>query len=116
MQQWDEEQKRERDKKLAKWNAAVNSDEEAGSGSGSDSDDDLPFACYICRRPWEDCQDPVVTRCKHYFCEQCALKHNAKTGKCQVCEQPTNGIFNIAHDIAAKAREKKQKKRHRGTS
>ena len=28
-----------------------------------------------------DLQDPVVTRCKHYFCEQCALKHNAKEGR-----------------------------------
>ena len=36
--------------------------------------DDLPFACFICRKNWEDCKAPVVTRCKHYFCETCALK------------------------------------------
>ncbi|KAK9821001.1 hypothetical protein WJX74_000078 [Apatococcus lobatus] len=105
--QWDEEQKVEREKKLAKWQAEVDSEQEAGSGS--DSDDDLPFACYICRRPWEECQDPVVTRCKHYFCEQCALKQNAKMGKCFVCEQTTNGIFNVAHDIAAKSKARKLK-------
>lgn len=107
VQQWDEEQKVEREKKLAKWQAEVDSEQEVGSGS--DSDDELPFACYICRRPWEECQDPVVTRCKHYFCEQCALKQNAKTGKCFVCEQPTNGIFNVAHDIAAKSKARKRK-------
>lgn len=36
----------------------------------SDSDDDedeLPFACYICR---ESFTNPVVTKCKHYFCEK----------------------------------------------
>ncbi len=37
-------------------------------------DDDLPFACLICRKPWGEAKDPVVTRCKHYFCESCALK------------------------------------------
>ncbi|VAI07659.1 unnamed protein product [Triticum turgidum subsp. durum] len=40
-----------------------------------DSDDEnaLPFACFICREPFVD---PVVTKCKHYFCEHCALKHH----------------------------------------
>ncbi|KAK9090811.1 hypothetical protein Sjap_023988 [Stephania japonica] len=43
---------------------------------GDDDDDDneddpLPFACFICRQPF---LDPVVTKCKHYFCEHCALK------------------------------------------
>jgi RING finger protein 113A len=32
----------------------------------SDSDDDLPFACLICRN---DFKDPIMTKCKHYFCE-----------------------------------------------
>lgn len=27
----------------------------------------------------------MVTRCKHYFCEQCALKHNAKDKNCFTC-------------------------------
>lgn len=42
-----------------------------GGGDTDDEDDSLPFACFICRRPFED---PVVTKCKHYFCEHCALK------------------------------------------
>jgi len=28
---------------------------------------DLPFACYICRNGFTN---PVVTKCKHYFCEK----------------------------------------------
>ena len=36
----------------------------------AEEDDELPFACFICRRVWADAQDPVVTKCKHYFCEQ----------------------------------------------
>lgn len=76
----------------------------------AEEDDELPFACLICRRPWAEAQDPVVTRCKHYFCEQCALQHNAKTPKCFACEQPTGGIFNVAHEIVRreKARQRKE--------
>lgn len=75
-----------------------------------DEDDELPFACFICRRVWAEAQDPVVTKCRHYFCEQCALQHNAKSSKCFVCEQPTGGIFNVAHDILRreKARQRKE--------
>jgi RING finger protein 113A len=51
----------------------------------------------------------VVTRCKHYFCEQCALQHNAKTSKCFVCEQPTGGIFNVAHDIVRREKARQRK-------
>ncbi len=42
--------------------------------AGEDEDDPLPFACFICRKPWEEAKNPVVTKCKHYFCESCALK------------------------------------------
>lgn len=35
-------------------------------------------------------------RCKHYFCENCALKHFRRTSKCYVCDQNTNGVFNVA--------------------
>jgi RING finger protein 113A len=51
----------------------------------------------------------VVTRCKHYFCEQCALKQNAQGGKCFVCNQPTSGIFNVAHDIVRRTKERQRK-------
>jgi RING finger protein 113A len=62
--EWQESEKK-RKNNLAR-GLAEEDEEEA------DSDEDaLPFACYICRQPFED---PVVTRCKHYFCEHCALK------------------------------------------
>lgn len=42
----------------------INSDEET-----------LPFKCFICRNSFTD---PVVTKCKHYFCEKCALDQYKK--------------------------------------
>ncbi|KAH7658178.1 Zinc finger RING/FYVE/PHD-type protein [Dioscorea alata] len=64
----------------------------------------MPFACYICRQPF---QDRLVTKCKHYFCEHCALKHHSKNKKCFVCNKPTLGIFNTAHEIKKKIAEQK---------
>lgn len=90
---WEEEQKARKERERQGWVDADDSDVD------EDNDDDMPFACFICREPWADCSDPVVTTCGHYFCEQCALKHNAKTGKCFVCNEPTRGIFNVAHAI-----------------
>ncbi|DBA91237.1 hypothetical protein WJX79_004262 [Trebouxia sp. C0005] len=96
--EWDERQAAK--KQIANFDPYAEAPEE-------EEEDDLPFACYICRRPWEEVQEPVVTQCKHYFCEQCALKHNAKSGKCFVCEKPTRGIFNVANDILKKVQQKK---------
>ncbi|XP_063928093.1 E3 ubiquitin-protein ligase RNF113A-like isoform X2 [Zophobas morio] len=60
---------------------------------------ELPFACFICRKPFID---PVVTRCSHYFCAKCALEHYQKSRKCYVCHAATSGIFNTAKNIAKK--------------
>ncbi|KAI8021166.1 Zinc finger CCCH domain-containing protein 1 [Camellia lanceoleosa] len=68
MEEWDEAQK------ARKRNLAMGGDDmDEGTADHSDEDDEdaLPFACFICRQPFVD---PVVTRCKHYFCEHCALK------------------------------------------
>lgn len=92
--EWDEAEK-ERKRKLAL--GMLNEDDEDAEKSDEDDDDDaLPFACFICREPFVD---PVMTKCKHYFCEHCALKHHAKNKKCYVCNQPTLGIFNTAFEI-----------------
>ncbi|PKA63598.1 Zinc finger CCCH domain-containing protein 1 [Apostasia shenzhenica] len=100
--EWEEKEK-ERKRELALGGAGDD------GGEGSDDDDDggdLPFACFICRRPFED---PVVTKCKHYFCEHCALKHHSKNKKCFVCNTPTLGIFNTAHEIRKRiAQERKE--------
>lgn len=99
---WEEEQKARKERERQGWVDANDSD----ANQESDRDDEMPFACFICREPWASCTDPVVTTCGHYFCEQCALKHNAKTGKCFACNEPTRGIFNVAHDIIKREKAK----------
>ena len=73
----------------------------------SDDDDDLPFKCYLCRKSFKD---PIVTKCKHYFCESCALNHHRKSKRCFVCGESTGGIFNPAKDLMAKLENKKDEK------
>ncbi len=72
-----------------------------------EKDDGLPWACFICRQPFKD---PVVTNCKHYFCEKCALDHynGGKQQKCFVCNEPTNGVFNTAREIINKMKKKEK--------
>lgn len=69
----------------------------------SDDEADLPFACFICR---EEFTKPVVTKCKHYFCESCALSHYKRSKKCFACQAPTGGVFNPAKELVAKIKEK----------
>uniref|UniRef100_A0A5B7AEL7 Putative Zinc finger CCCH domain-containing protein 1 n=1 Tax=Davidia involucrata TaxID=16924 RepID=A0A5B7AEL7_DAVIN len=99
---WQMEKEWEEAEKARKRNLALGGDDiDEGIADQSDEDDDdsLPFACFICRQPFVD---PVVTKCKHYFCEHCALKHHSKNKKCFVCNKPTLGIFNTAHEIRKK--------------
>ncbi|XP_047541778.1 E3 ubiquitin-protein ligase RNF113A [Vanessa atalanta] len=64
-----------------------------------DSDDELPFKCFICRGSFKD---PIVTRCKHYFCEKCALQNYKKSTRCFICNAQTSGVFNPAKELEAK--------------
>ncbi|XP_014245619.1 RING finger protein 113A [Cimex lectularius] len=65
-----------------------------------DSDDDqLPFKCFICR---ESFVNPIVTKCRHYFCEKCALDQYKKSTRCFICNTQTNGVFNPAKEIIEK--------------
>lgn len=118
--EWEEKQKAARERMeagLLHGEADDDNDEgegkmkKKGENGGVEGDDDqqLPFACFICRKSWIECQDPVVTKCNHHFCEQCALQHNAKTTKCAACQQPTGGIFNVARDIIKKYKPKRQR-------
>ncbi|RVX10071.1 Zinc finger CCCH domain-containing protein 1 [Vitis vinifera] len=71
---WQMEKEWEEAEKARKRNLAMGGDDaDEGGGGQSDEDDDdaLPFACFICRQPFVD---PVVTKCKHFFCEHCALR------------------------------------------
>lgn len=65
----------------------------------SSDEEDLPFKCYLCR---ESFNKPVVTKCKHYFCEKCALEHYRKSQRCAACGVQTHGVFNPAKDVIAK--------------
>jgi RING finger protein 113A len=67
---------------------------------GKDSDvDGLPFACFICRKPF---RVPIVTLCDHYFCEACAVKRMATDSTCAVCNKPLRGVLNTATKMVAK--------------
>lgn len=140
---WQLEKEWEEAEKVRKRNLALGEGGDADDGGADQSDEDedddsLPFACFICRQPFVD---PVVTKCKHYFCEHCALKvgpllglvnllallpsififlfrlfpslilcysnwqHHTKNKKCFVCNTPTLGIFNTAHEIRKKMAE-----------
>ncbi|KAL5208873.1 hypothetical protein ABZP36_033308 [Zizania latifolia] len=101
---WEEAEKA-RKRRIA-MGAGDGSDGEAGEEEDDDDDEEaLPFACYICRQPFVD---PVITKCKHYFCEHCALKHHSKNKKCFVCNKPTLGIFNAAQEIRKKMAQDKK--------
>lgn len=96
---WEEKMKKERE--LTGRGGAEEEEEEK-----EETEEELPFACLMCRTQWKDfgpsLGDPVVTRCQHHFCEHCALKQNAISKKCFVCDQPTLGMFNTAHEILKK--------------
>ncbi|WZZ19788.1 zinc finger CCCH domain-containing protein 1 [Brassica napus] len=104
---WQIEKEWEEAEKVRKRNKAMGVEDEDDDEADSEEDEDaLPFACFICR---ESFVDPVVTKCKHYFCEHCALKHHTKNKKCFVCNQPTMGIFNAAHEIKKRMAEERSK-------
>lgn len=65
----------------------------------SSDEEDFPFKCFICR---ESFKNPIITKCRHYFCEACALQHYRKSKRCYVCNQQTNGVFNPAKELMAK--------------
>ncbi|XP_069761362.1 E3 ubiquitin-protein ligase RNF113A isoform X2 [Narcine bancroftii] len=70
----------------------------------SSDEDNLPFKCFICRASFTT---PVMTKCKHYFCESCALQHYRKSKRCYVCNEQTNGVFNPAKELMAKMKKQK---------
>ncbi|NWT51005.1 R113A protein, partial [Erythrocercus mccallii] len=65
----------------------------------SSDEEDMPFKCFICRGSF---RNPVITKCRHYFCESCAHQHYRKSQRCYVCDKQTNGFFNPAIKLMAK--------------
>ena len=88
--QWEEEQKAKRHEE------ALVALGEAPVAAAAAATDELPFACLACREPWHARSQPVSTKCQHYFCEACALRHFQRSRRCFVCGEQTGGIFNRA--------------------
>lgn len=76
-----------------------------GEETEEKDDEDIPFACYVCRKPFTD---PVKTKCGHFFCERCALK-KCKV-ECQVCAQKTGAAFSMPTRAERKKLEDARKK------
>ncbi|XP_040291445.1 E3 ubiquitin-protein ligase RNF113A [Bufo bufo] len=72
----------------------------------SSDEEDMPFKCFICK---DSFKNPIITKCKHYFCEGCALQHYRKSQRCYVCNTQTNGVFNPAKELIAKMEKHKAK-------
>lgn len=109
---------------------AADAKKQAADESDSDDEEDIPWACFICRKPYTDpvsnsslliihstlilvltlilTPTQVVTKCGHYFCSACAIKKFSKTPKCAACGAPTAGIFNRADKVIEKMRAKKK--------
>lgn len=76
---------------------------EVGGGSQDDDDGQLPQECPICERAFIE---PIVTKCRHYFCERCALQNYGTDANCFACGQATDGVFNAARDLIKHLKEK----------
>ena len=64
--------------------------------------EEYPFACLKCKRKWSNVRKPVITKCKHFFCEECLTEWFKKTTQCPYCKQPTGGVFNTPKRLVAK--------------
>jgi len=116
-QEWEEKRKRrqqEKEKELARFLKSASDGAmclPADSTLNEDnmqSNDGLPFACHICREAFKQ---PVVTRCGHYFCEECILNHvrkekktNRITAPCPICNKDTSAVFNFPTKLENKKR------------
>ncbi|KAL4913853.1 hypothetical protein BDW62DRAFT_191590 [Aspergillus aurantiobrunneus] len=87
-----------------------------GGKTGDDEDDDeeelenIPFACIICKKPY---QNPIITKCGHYFCESCALQRYRKSPSCAACGAGTGGVFNIAKKLNGLLEKKRERAKQR---
>lgn len=71
----------------------IDSDDDDKKYEINSDEEDIPFKCLICRKSFDN---PIVTKCQHYFCEKCALERYKKSSRCFVCSTQTSGVFNPA--------------------
>lgn len=77
----------------------IDSDDDDKKYEINSDEEDLPFKCLICRKSFEN---PIITKCQHYFCEKCALERYRKSTRCFVCNAQTSGVFNPAKKLIEK--------------
>mmetsp|Transcript_24196 Transcript_24196/g.27422 ORF Transcript_24196/g.27422 Transcript_24196/m.27422 type:complete len:84 (+) Transcript_24196:1674-1925(+) len=53
----------------------------------------------------------MITKCGHYFCEDCAFDHNRTNKRCFICGRPTDGIFNVGTKAVEKLRRIEEQER-----
>lgn len=92
----DMEFEKEQQRKMERLARGQGEAEEEENFEVTSSEDELdengfPSKCAICEGEF---REPVQTRCGHYFCESCALRHYGKKSTCFTCAKTTNGIFN----------------------
>lgn len=68
-------------------------DSPAPSQGLAEETSEIPEMCGACQLPLT--KPILMTVCKHYFCEKCALKHAAKSSKCPLCPTTINGQFTV---------------------
>ena len=114
-QEYEEKKKREEEKKGKEMEAFMNSMmcgkvkgglDQLNDGNDDEkllsTDDGLPYACHICRGPFNS---PIVTTCGHYFCEKCMQTRVREMGTgCPICQKDTHGVLNHAQKLVAKKR------------
>uniref|UniRef100_A0A915DEQ3 RING finger protein 113A n=1 Tax=Ditylenchus dipsaci TaxID=166011 RepID=A0A915DEQ3_9BILA len=66
--------------------------DEYAVASDEEQREEMPRLCFLCHNSFKN---PVVTKCKHYFCEKCAIDHYQKSKKCAECGSKTNGCFSV---------------------
>jgi RING finger protein 113A len=95
-----EQREKEMDRFLAR--ASGEAGEEEDDAAAAVANDGLPFACYICRKPFTE---PLVTNCGHYYCQACIMKHVRQgTPACPICSKDTGGVFNHPAKLISKKR------------
>lgn len=77
----------------------MDSDDDDKKYEINSDEDEIPFKCLICRKSFEN---PIITKCQHYFCEKCALERYRKSTRCFVCSAQTSGVFNPAKKLMQK--------------
>lgn len=101
---WNDKQRKLHRKLMGK-KFADDSDEESENDDAISAkieeidEEGLPLKCKICNNYF---REPIITKCGHYFCESCALKHYKTDKSCYTCHKPTHGIFNEGVKITQK--------------